>query len=267
MQSLVGLMFHAAQVVQPGRLMTRGILEQMRAKDRMDRLANRNRKYYLPNHVLDDIQWWYDCLDQWDSISFIPQTKQIKDEHIIIQSDAATSDGAGAVVLDLKNFDLSSISNSDINTANTNNNHRIDGWFHYSWPADAPIRSWRINELEMSAIAIALATLGSDGRLSGRIIHLHCDNSTCVTALSKERSRSPLLLRLLRGIFAIGIQFDFHIKLINHIRGTHNLVADSASRYSSQSPTRINELGLQSDRQMTPIIPPWLLSLMMQINY
>ena len=42
MQSLIGLMFHAAQVVQPGRFMTRRILEEMRAMDKKDRQSHRN---------------------------------------------------------------------------------------------------------------------------------------------------------------------------------------------------------------------------------
>ena len=155
--------------------------------------------------------------------------------------------------------------NINANYNNYNNSSIINGWIYYPWPSNSTVRSWRINELEMAAIAIALTTFGD--RLSGRIIHIHCDNSTTVIALNKQRSRSPLLLRLLRGIYATALQYNFHIRLISHIRGTHNIFADCASRLYSQSPIKLNELGMRLHQRMITIIPPWLHSLMMQINY
>ena len=84
--------------------------------------------------------------------------------------------------------------------------------------------------------------------------------------MRERTTRSFIQLRLMRGIMATAVHYDFHIDIVSHIPGTHNVFADAASRLSTQTPLRLQELGLLLIHQVQPIIPPWLQSLMMQTN-
>lgn len=254
LQSLVGVLQHASQVVQPGRLMTRRLLEVMRHHD----VRSPHRPIPLPADALDDLRWWRDHLDVWDGKSIIPQRWDWDDSRIsLIQTDASTSDGAGGVLRQ-----RSAASSSSSSSSSSSDSMSSALWFHYKWPDS--MKSWPIAALEMAAIAIALATWAPC--LSGERIRIHTDSMDAVHALSRQASSSALNMRILRGIHAIAAQYDFHIH-VTHIRGAHNVSADAASRLSSQDRQKLEQLGLHPSRRLThPIIPDWLRSLQTPVN-
>lgn len=247
LRSVVGLMLHAAQVVQPGRLMARRVLEFKRPFEcSIPHNSRLHLPITLPDDVCDDLRWWVDCLDHWDGISMIPAHGDWA-EPIVIQTDAASTDGAGAVLLELDS---------------PSSDSSISAWLYHPWSANGPWRRWTAASLEMAAIAISLNTFG--GRLAGRRIRINSDSSNSVDALKRTATSSPLHMRLLRGIHAIAMHHDFHIQLVSHIKGTHNVCADAASRLSMQTAQRMHQLGLLESRRLIPSIPDWLISLMMQ---
>lgn len=242
LQSAVGLMLHAAKVVEPGRLMSRRLVELVRR--RYDETSPR-RPLPLPSDAVDDLRWWLDCLDDWDGCSLIPVDEDWA-EPVAIQTDACTSDGAGAVLF------------ADAAAATAAS---PDAWLYYPWPADSPLRAWPIAALEMAAIAIALETLGP--LLAGRkirVLRVHSDSSNSVDALVRQSARNPLCMRLLRGCYALALRSGFRLKL-SHISGARNVFADAASRLSSQPPARLHQLGLLPQRRLPALIPQWLLAL------
>jgi hypothetical protein len=200
---------------------------------------------FLPCPPCDEI---LDSIDQWDSTSYIPLTNKWDEDPIIIQTDASTTDGGGAVLFENLTIDLP-IKDS------------ITKWFYYKWPNNTKMKEWNIHSLELAAIAIALNNFGP--RLTGKRVTIHSDSMNSVNAIDKQASKSFIMLRLLRAVHAIAFQFDFHIRIISHIRGTHNVFADIASRLSSQTPWKLKEHGLVSQKRIEITIPLWLHTLAM----
>ena len=244
LRSIVGLMLHAAQVVHPGRLMARRMLEFKRPLERRALTAPApfiHVPHSLPSDVLDDLRWWAECLH--DS-SMIPRTPDWADP-IVLQTDASTSFGAGAVFRDP--------------TASSSSSG-LTAWFFLPWTDHAAaMQTWIAADQELATIAIALETFG--GRLAGLRLRIHSDSANSVHALSRSATTSSLRMRLLRGVHAIALRFDFHIQLVSHIRGTHNVCADAASRLPVQDPDRLRALGLLPQLQVQARVPHWLLSL------
>jgi hypothetical protein len=193
--------------------------------------------------AIADLQWWLSHLDSWDGSSIIPPSEDWVDP-IVLQTDASTSEGAGAV---LRALEAPSADGA------------VTAWYYYPWPADSVYRQWPITALELAAVAIALATWGA--QLTGTRIRIHSDSMAVVTNLSRTASSSEINMRILRGIHALAFQHDFHIGFTSHIRGIHNVTADAASRLSSQTQDRLNTLGLTDSRRVQPVIPAWLPSI------
>ncbi len=241
LQSLVGLLLHASQVVQPGRLMTRCIIEEMNAA----LLASRGRPHVqreLSAEALDDLEWWVSGLDAWDGQSMLPLDSELTTPPVI-QTDASSEHGGGAVLFLPDGGDGG-----------------LTSWFFLSWlDAAVPpeVRSWHIGAQELLAIAVALHTFGP--RLAGRSvpIRIHTDSANAVEATNREASRSWLHMRLLRAILAVAWSHSIHIS-VTHIAGARNLFADAASRLPVQTPDRLAELGLTTDRRCEPALPSWL---------
>lgn len=253
LQSLVGLLLHAARVVQPGMLMARRLLEELRHFMHKQKRDPSYRRHHLCDDTMDDIRWWRDAVtaSHWDSTTFIAPKREWESP-IVIHADAASTDGAGAVLFDL--------------TKSEQSPSAVQAWCYYRWPSmespESACRSWPIAALEMTAIAIALATMGP--RLAGHRIRIHSDSSNAVNVLRRTSTTSSIHMRLLRGIHALAHQFGFHIEITSHISGVRNVFADAASRLMThvQDPHRLNELGLTMIRRIDPVIPEWLGCLM-----
>lgn len=236
LDSVIGLMLFAARVVQPGRIMARRVIELKRTYSARAPHVQRA----LPEDAIADLEWWRDNLAFWDGRSIIPQTWEWA-EPIVVQSDACTSDGAGAVYIPIERSGTAARS-----------------WLYYRWPHGSDARTWPIAVLELAAVAIALATWGS--LLQGRKVSIHSDSMNAVNAVERTATTNALSMRLLRGIHALAFEHDFHVK-ITHIKGTHNVRADAVSRLSFQDPSRLQELGLRPGDQVQPTLPHWLDSL------
>ena len=262
LRSVAGLMLHAAQVVQPGRIMARRVLEfkrPMEERDRRDQHRGsfaRHVRHALPDDVLDDLRWWTEALDHWDGVSMMRPADDYT-HPLVIETDAATSDGAGAVLFDTAAPSASTSAAGGVGT--------VSRWLHYHWPAtsnEAAWLTWPIASLELAAITIALHSFGP--LIRGRSVRIHTDSTNASFALSRTATTSPLHMRLLRGIHATAVLHDIHIHLVSHIKGTHNVFADAASRLCAQTTDQLAALGLTPDRRLQePHIPDWLRSLAM----
>ncbi len=247
LESLVGYLVFATRVIQPGRIMTGLFWEHMRRL--REARAPRRAIFALPAMVLDDLRWWADRCTQWNGVSFLPPSAVSIQEPLLIQSDACTSLGAGAVFFD--------------SIALQQDRPQPSAWYFLPWSALAENpnlgKCWSINELELAAVAVALETFGE--RLHCRSVVIHTDNTTTESALETGRASSPLLLRLLRGIHALAVRYDFRIHLATHLAGARNVRADAASRLSEQDTKTLDDLGLTGSRRLHPIVPEWFVSL------
>jgi hypothetical protein len=256
LRSVTGLLLHAGRVVQPGRLMTRRLVELLRGMLRR-RNARPHERVALPSDARADLQWWISGLDEWDGTSLIPLDDSWADP-IVTQTDACTSDGAGAVLFATP--PVASAAAAAASSASADE-HQLSAWFHYAWPppAASPLGSWPIPALEMAAVAIALDTFGP--RLRGRCIRLHSDSAAVVGNVRRHSPASELNMRLLRGIHATAWTHDVRIALATHIPGARNVFADAASRLSAQTPEQLAQLGLSTHTRLEPSVPRWLLDL------
>ena len=252
LQSTIGLLHFVGRVVQPGRLMTRRLVELQTAL--LHRGARPHERISLPEDARDDLQWWIDCLDDWDGTSVVPPSFEWA-EPIVVQSDASTTDGGGAVLFDLQ-------PRSDT-AAVAGDAHGLVAWFYYEWPplTESPLRSWPASALEMATVAMALDTFGP--RLTGQCIRVHSDSMNVVNNMRRQAPTSPRNMRLLRAIHATAWRHNIRISLTAHIPGKENVFADAASRLSAQALTvqSLARLGLHSATRQRPVIPDWLLTL------
>jgi hypothetical protein len=248
LQSLVGLLLHASRVVQPGRLMTRRLIEVMR--DMLRRHARPHERVQLPSDAQEDLQWWRENLDEWDGVSLIPIDDDWT-EPIVVQTDAASGDGAGGVL-----FSPQGASSSEATALS----HALVAWFYHPWSEQFRRKPpWSVGALEMAAIAIALDTFGP--RLRGRCIRMHSDSSNAVSNMGRQAPESELNMRILRGIHAVAWRHCIRIRVVTHIAGVRNVFADAASRLSVQTPDKLEALGLASRTRLNPLVPAWLTQL------
>jgi hypothetical protein len=254
LQSAIGLLLHAGRVVQPGRLMTRRLVELMRVLLRRDASARPYERIPLPPDARDDLQWWIDGLDAWDGVSMMPLDDSWT-EPIVMQSDASTSEGAGAVLFAPQPTSTAAAA------AVAGDAHSLTAWFHYAWPARelSQFRRLPIAALEMAAIAIALNTFGP--QLRGRCIHIHSDSANAVANMTRQAPASPLNMRMLRGIHATAWLHDIRIKLTSHIAGVRNVFADAASRLRVQTADMLASLQLPPETRQAASLPEWLITL------
>ena len=66
LQSLIGLLNHAAKVVRPGRPFLRGLIDAMKIPRRQ------NQKVRLNLQCRGDIVWWQEFLHIWNGVGFFP---------------------------------------------------------------------------------------------------------------------------------------------------------------------------------------------------
>jgi hypothetical protein len=224
LQEIVGVMVHAARVMQPGRLMTRHLIFHLSHYDQSRPRARRA----LSKNALMDLEWWISALPSWNGTGIIPES--LGWESTLITTDACRT-GGGAV-------------------------GPKNQWFHQPWPsyvASGTMKEWPMPLLEMAAIVLALQTWGPF--ISGRRVRIHTDCLVIVYAWRRQRTkRSVGLLRLIRIAHALALNFRFHISM-SHIRGVWNVAADVASRLSDLPPPKaesMRALGLWPERRVPP---------------
>ena len=86
LQSLIGLLNHAASVVGPGRTFLRGLI------DALPYAAAQHHHVRLNQIARSDIMWWSLFIDRWNGVSVIPSPVA----NVFFSSDASGTWGCGA---------------------------------------------------------------------------------------------------------------------------------------------------------------------------
>jgi hypothetical protein len=82
--------------------------------------------------------------------------------------------------------------------------------------------------LELYPIVVATVIWGHEW--SGKRIKFWCDNLATVQIIKKRRSKSPMIMKLLRKLTWKSACDNFII-LCDHVPGKRNVIADSLSRF------------------------------------
>lgn len=190
-ESLIGKLNWACQVVQGGRTFLRRML------DVNNLLKHKNDKARLTNEFRQDLLWWISFMDTFNgTVSFLDR-RPIKN----IWTDACNSGGGGFYQGD---------------------------YFYVNWNADLPqIRNEHINVKETIAIVLALERWASC--LANKRVILYTDNIAARSYINKATTKNALLMNFLRGLFWTQAHYNFSV-IVKHVKGCHNILADTISR-------------------------------------
>ena len=192
LESLVGTLQHACQVVRPGRAFLRRIIDLLRIPS-----ATKGHHHIRLNcEFRADLQWWATLAEHWNGVAIFPCPSE---PVVRVTSDASGSWGCGAW--------------SD------------SRWFQLEWSASA--RGHHISFKELFAGLVSCAVWGRSW--NGCRIRWWCDNQAAVHAVNRRSCRDKGMMRLVRCLFFLEAWFRFEL-VATHLPGRENMLADDLSR-------------------------------------
>ena len=195
--SLIGTLSFAAKVVPAGRTFLRRMIDLSTSVPSPDHTIT------LSDGFLLDLQWWREFATPWDGHSFFLLPHWTPAPHLELFTDSSGTIGFGA--------------------------YCQGEWFNGRWTPSQMVHS--IQWKELYPIVLAAAVWGH--KWSTLRIRLFCDNHAIAHCLVSGSSRCPHIMGLLRSLFLLAAQHNFHISA-QHIPGTHNTIADALSRFHMQ---------------------------------
>ena len=210
--SLIGKLHHISIVVRPGRLFLRRLI------DLSCTVKEKRHHINLNVEARKDIQWWSDWLPSWNSSSFIPQSRSIKNSDIQLFTDASGK-GFGAI-------------------------HKTN-WIQSRWNLFCGERD--VDFQEFFAIYAAAATWGH--YWARQRIVFFTDNQPITQIWDKGSTPTPHIMSLVRRLFLLAVKHNFSVAF-KYIPGIKNPVADALSRFQMQ---RFRALKPNAATHPTPI--------------
>lgn len=191
LESLIGSLNWASQVIQGGRPFLRRII------DLKNTLASHSDQVLLNQDFYADINWWLKFLKVFNGTMKILDDKPVTS----IQCDAC-GEGGGATFL---------------------------GDFMYiNWKIDMPdVLPLHINSKEI--IIIILAIFRWSSMLQNKRVIIYTDNMTAKSVINKMSSKNPVVMLYVRFLFFMQALCNFSVYAI-HYPGVQNTLADSISR-------------------------------------
>ena len=221
LESLIGHLHHACEVVRPGRTFLRRMI------DLLAHFRNRSHPIRLNVEFRRDIHWWLAFFRDWNGISFFLSRDVSQLPDLFVASDAAGSIGFGAM--------------------------RRSHWCFGSWSFLSSPQS--IAFMELLPIVVAAHLWGASwSRLQVQFL---CHNRSVVDALTAGTARSPPLIHLLRSLTRVACLNNFTFSA-RHNPGRSNSEADALSRFRFQE---FHRLAPNMDREPSPIPHKLLVSL------
>ncbi len=175
LESLVGVLQHAAKVVHPGRSFVCRLINLLKGRRHPFHHIRLNRQ------VRADLYWWKMFAESWNGVAFFPPAST---ELIEFASDASGTWGCGAWCQ--------------------------AEWWQFQWPLGLDQGT---AFKEMFAVMVAAAVWGRQWQ--GKQIRGHCDNQAVVHMLASRSSKNSQLMHLFRCLFFVETQFQFTLRLVH----------------------------------------------------
>ena len=175
LESLAGVLNHAATVIRPGRSFLQGIFDLLRTRRRTHQYIRLNQYFRA------DLSWWRAFAADWNGRALLPPPPSRKVE---FASDASGSWGCGA-------------------WSGTR-------WLQVEWPQTG---SEHITFKELAAAIIALAVWGPEWR--GQHVQGKCDNQAAVQVVAARLCRDRGLMHLLRCLFFLEAHYQCSFSLVH----------------------------------------------------
>ena len=195
--SLIGTLSFAAKVVPAGRTFLRRMIDLSTTAPRLLSTITLNEGLRL------DIHWWQAFTTPWSGRSFFLLPNWTPAPDLDLYTDSSGSIGFGA--------------------------YWCGEWFNGHWPPELAERSIQFKELY--PIVLAASVWGH--RWATLRVRFLCDNQAVVHCIVSGSSHCPHMMHLLRNLFLFAARFNFTVSAL-HLPGTHNIIADSLSRFHMQ---------------------------------
>ena len=191
--SLIGKLSFAAKVVRPGRIFLRRLIDLSKTAKKLHHHITLNAE------AKADINWWLELLPHWNGSGIFPNPNWVNAESMQLFTDASATLGYGCFFR--------------------------NKWFYGPWPEKFMGRS--IEWKEMFRIYAACYLRGH--LWQGNRIIFNTDNETNVKIWSKQSTKCPELMDIVRRLFLISAHAQFQVKFV-HTPGKLNPTADALSR-------------------------------------
>lgn len=194
LESLIGMLNHAAKVVRSGRSFLRRMLDLLHGTPTnpfAPRFIRLNREFR------SDLAWWRLFIEEWNGVSFLPPATSLPTQQLV--SDASGSWGCGA-------------------------------WFGNSWfqlPWDEQSRGLSIMAKELLPIVLAGAIWGQFW--THNRVRCLCDNQAVVASLRSRTTRDQHCMHMLRTLAFVEARHAFCLHM-EYINTKANHLADDLSR-------------------------------------
>ena len=219
LQSLIGLLNFACQVVAPGRAFCRRLI------DATCKVNKSHHKIRVSKAMKADMRVWTSFLSQYNGVTVMLDSLWTSNEAINLFTDSAGGKNRGFGIF-------------------------FQGkWAQACWP-EHWIKSGILSDitfLELFPIVVAVNIWGS--YLRNRKIIFNSDNQAVVTIINKKSSKSERVMTLVRSLVLSTLTQNIMIKSV-FIKGKLNLIADSLSRCDWQ---RFRRLCPTADQQPADI--------------
>ena len=197
LQSLIGHLNFACNVVTPGRAFLRRLI------DLTCKVNHNNHFIRLNCEARADIQAWFTFIDKFSGKSIFLADAWQSSEKLSLYTDASGALGYAAVL----------------------GSH----WFVGEWTESH--KSYQIAIKELFPIVLALEVWST--KLKNHKILFFSDNKAVVDIINKQSSKDKILMRLIRRLVLCALKFNILFRA-KHIAGTHNVLADRLSRFQFQ---------------------------------
>lgn len=197
--SVLGHFNFAARVIPAGRSFTSYLLTLAHS------VSELHYHVYLTSECRKDLAMWEKFLQGWNGKSFFLEEYVTNTTDISLFTDASSNHGFGG--------------------------YYAGRWFQGKWPEEIhnlgndPIS---MALLELYPIVVAVVLWGHEW--SGKRIKFLCDNLATVQIIRKRRSKSAIIMKLMRKLTWKSACENFLI-LCDHVPGKENVIADSLSRF------------------------------------
>jgi hypothetical protein len=217
---LLGHLNFASRVIVPGRSFVSYLLTLAASVHEL------HHHVHLSNECRSDMRMWGTFLHHWNGISFFHDDNTTDAADFQLFTDSSGSLGYGA--------------------------YFQGKWFAEKWPPNLP----KIGDDDMSIAFLELVPIVTCAVVFGsswtrKRILFHCDNMATCAIISKGRSKSPVIMHLMRRLTLSAAQNNYIIHA-KHIPGKLNVLSDCLSRLQI---SKFHRLAPMADEHPTPVPP------------
>ena len=191
LESIIGKLSFIANCVWAGRVFIARLINLLTGFLKVG-------KYTIPTETKKDFIWWKRFLKDYNGVSILWLQDTLTAD-VLLATDLSLV-GAGAVC--------------------------ANEYFHVKYPQQILEKFSNIAHLEMLAIILAIKLWGDT--VSGKVVHLSCDNQACVEVINTGRASDRKLQECLRELVMLVAKKQAWLKLV-YVSTTKNTLPDLLS--------------------------------------